>query len=77
MTLIMSKEHESVEKSLRTFEFMWRKTKTGLSSLPSDDFPIQHYNDPKNSSMPKSEEKSKITPLYVLAKAAFSLSQQL
>ena len=34
----MVQEHETVEKPLRAFEFMWCKTETELSSFPSEDF---------------------------------------
>ena len=73
MAVIMTQDHEIVEKPLRAFEF---KTKTELYSLPSEDFPIQkfqRYKGPKNPSMPKSEATSKTLPLHVLAKAALSL----
>ena len=53
MAVIMTQEHEAVEKPLRAFEFIRRKTKTELSSLPSEHFPIQRYQGPKNPSMPK------------------------
>ena len=66
----MTQEQEIVEKLLRPFDFIRRKTKTELSSLPSEGFPIQQYKAPNNSSMSKSETTSKILPLLVLGKTA-------
>ena len=60
VVVIMTQVHETVEKPLRAFEFIRRKTKTELSSLPSENFPIQRYQGQKNPSMPKSEAMSKI-----------------
>ena len=37
-TRSMVEGHETVEKPLRALEFIWCKTKTGLSSLLSKDF---------------------------------------
>ena len=73
MAVIMTLEHETVEKPLRAFELLRHNTKTEQSSLPFEDFPIQQCQGPINSSMPKSEATSKILPLHVLAKTALSL----
>ena len=73
MAVIMIQEHKTVKKPLRSFEFIQRKTKTELSSLQSEDFPIQWYLCLKNHSVPKSEVTSTILPLNILAKAALSL----
>ena len=71
MAVIMTQEHETVEKPLKAFEFMQRKTKVDLSSLLSGDFhpTIPMSKEPSNAAI---RIYVKDSTTYVLAKAALS-----
>ena len=75
MSVIMTQEHQTIEKPIRNLEFMRQKSEKELSSLPKQKSTVQQYKGPSNPPMPSEAATYEVLPLSVLARAALSINR--
>ena len=75
MAIIMTQEHQTIEKPIQDLEFVRWTSKKELSSLPKQEITVQRYKGPSNPPMPSEAARYEVLPLSVLTRAALSINR--
>ena len=69
MAVIMTQEHQTIEKPIRNLEFVRQKSEEELSSIPRQKITVQRDKGPSNPPMPREAATYEVLPLSALARA--------